>query len=123
VHVPLIFIRRAVIIAFAAIFFYIAGLQLQPSRRPVERARVRALGGCSDDRQWPDRRGCAVDVEGSIGAAEAAAAACPTAQPTSSCACVCVVRIGSRIGREGAACQLRRWIPRRWVGQVDALWR
>ena len=63
---------------------------------------------------------CVADVEGSIGAAEAAAAACPTAQSGASCACVPCGSVHI-IGREGAAAVASRLVG--LVGLVDVLWR
>jgi hypothetical protein len=56
-------------------------------------------------------------VEGSIGAAEAAEAACPTAQSGARCACVPCASVHTSGGRE-----LRRVRVASRVGLVDVLW-
>ena len=59
-----------------------------------------------------------VGVEGSIGAANAAASACPTAQSGARCACVPCASVHTSGGRE-----LRRVrVASRRVGLVDVLW-
>ena len=89
--------------------------------RSSVRVRMRR-GGCSGRQADSGRTGeagcCAADVEGSIGAAEAAAAACPTAQSGASCACVACASVHTSGGRE-----LRRVrVASRRVGLVDVLW-
>jgi hypothetical protein len=85
------------------------------------RVRMR-LGGCSGRQADSGRTGeagcCAADVEGVIGAAEAAEAACPTAQSGASCACVPCASVHTSGGRE-----LRRVrVASRRVGLVGVLW-
>jgi hypothetical protein len=120
-HVPLVFLRRACSIAGILSQFGIAGLQPQPGRRPVERARAGATGRAqpqSDSGRTGVAGCCAADVEGSIGAAEAAEAACPTAQSGASCACVACGSVHTSGGRE-----LRRVrVASRRVGLVGVLW-
>ena len=81
-HVPLVFLRKAVSIAGILSQFGIAGLQPEPGRRPVERERAHAMGRVqrqADSGRTGEAGCCAADVEGSIGAAEAAEAAAAAA--------------------------------------------
>jgi hypothetical protein len=83
---------------------------------------VHATGGCSGRQADSGRTGeagcCAADVEGTIGAAEVAEAACPTTQSGASCACVACGSVHTSGGRE-----LRRVrVASRRVGLVDVLW-
>ena len=90
--------------------------------RCSDRAGACACGGWVQWQADSGRTGeagcCAADVEGSIGAAEAAEAACPTAQSGARCACVPCASVHSSGGRE-----LRRVrVASRRVGLVDVLW-
>ena len=82
----------------------------RPGRRPVK-----ACACAGRVQRWPDSsQTCAAgscEVE-AIGAAEVAAAACPTAQSAASCACVRASR-AHRCRKSGGR-GLRRWLRGRW---------
>jgi hypothetical protein len=100
--------------------------------QPVRHRRTAAVAGSKAGRAWAcgwvqrqagsGRTGeagcCAADVEGVIGAAEAAEAACPTALSGASCACVPCASLHTSGGRE----LLPVRVASRRVGLVDVLW-
>jgi hypothetical protein len=115
-HVALAFYRgRAIIIAEIITHFDSDGLQPgppQPGRRPGRACACTCAGRVQ---RWPDSSqtcvagSCEVDA---IGAAEVAAAACPTAQSAGSCACVRACR-AHRCTESGGG-ELRRCLPGWW---------
>ena len=99
------------------------GCRQRPGRCS-DRAGACACGGWVQWQADSGRTGeagcCAADVEGSIGAAEAAEAACPTAQSGASCACVRILN-GAHIGRERAAARARGF-PAGRAGRRTMAW-